>query len=266
MSDTDAQSSDRYHIPNLVRALGVIELLAGSPPMSISDIAEQLDIPQNSAFRIATTLRDFGYLDRDPSDKTYRLSRKFLALGYTVVEQEGLISKSLDVLHDLRDATGETALLGAMLHDGGVVLEQFVAEQPIKVSVQIGHRFPLHTAAPSKAMLAFLPDVMRVQLLGKCDFHRFNKNTIVERDALLEELESVKANGYAFDRSEEVEGVMCVAAPVFDYRGQPVAAIWITGPAQRLNDARVEQVIPMVVEHACRISKRLGHEPLSIAS
>ena len=258
--------SSRYHVPNLSRALHMLELLAASPALPISKIAERLEIPRNSAFRIVTKLRDHGYLDRDPSNQTYRLSRKMLSLGHAVIEHEGLLAHSIDVLAALRDETGETALIATLLSNGGVVLEQAIANQPVKVSVQVGHRFPLHTAAPAKAMLAHLPKRLRNRLLKTCAFDRFTTTTIVSREALIKELEAAKTAGYAVDRGEEVEGVHCVAAPVFDYRGQAVASVWITAPAQRLPEAALDATAELVKRHARRISRRLGHSDLAIAS
>jgi DNA-binding IclR family transcriptional regulator len=258
--------SDRYHVPNLARALHVLELLAAAADLTIGEISSRLSIPRNSAFRIVTTLRDHGYLDRDQSKQTYRLSRKLLALGHSVVEQEGLLAKSIDVLADLRDESGETALIAALISDGGIVLEQAIAAQPVKVSVQIGCRFPLHTAAPAKVILAHLPARYRDRLLKTCHFEKLTDKTITSREALLEQLQTVKQNGYAVDRGEEVDGVHCVAAAVFDYRSQPVASIWVTAPAQRLPEERFETIAELVKRHAVRISRRLGYSDLVAAS
>lgn len=258
--------SERYHVPNLSRALRVLELLAARSEQSISEIADALEIPRNSAFRIITTLRDNGYLDRDQSAKTYRLSRKLLSLGHAVVENEGLLAHSIDVLFDLRDATGETALIATLVEDGGVVLEQAISNQPVKVSIQIGHRFPLHTAAPAKAMLAYLPAVYRDRLIKTCDFKKYTDTTLSSRDALLAELDQVKAQGYAVDRGEELSDLHCVAAPVFDHRSRPIASVWVTGPSPRMPQSEFENIAQMVCAHARRISRRLGHTDLSIAS
>ncbi len=249
----------RYHVPNLVRALGVFEFLANRPEgAGVSEIAEEMGIPKNSAFRIAATLSDCGYLLRDEPTALYRLSPKLLTLGYAAVDQEGLIEKSTDVLRALRDETGETALLAVLAGHEGVVLDQRAGTHSIKVVVEVGCRFPMHSAAPGKAILAFLPDDERNAILDKVCFTRFTENTITDREIYVNELAEVAKLGYAVDRGEEDITIACVSAPVFNRMNCPIAAIWITAPTDRLPETRFAAVGKQVAEHASRISARFG--------
>ncbi len=251
----------RYHVPSLARALKVMEFLASRPEgVGVSQIAQGLKIPTNSAFRIATTLADYGYVWREEPSATYRLSPKFLKLGYAAADTTSLVERSVDVLRDLRDATGETALLAVRSAAGGVVVEQMPALHPIKVIVQIGHPLVMHTAAPGKAMLAFLSAAERAAALDRLTFTRFTQHTITSRADFEAELAEVARLGYAVDRGEEDLDIYCIAAPVRDHRGEPVAAIWVTGPTTRLDDRHAAAVGRLVVEQAARISKRFGHD------
>jgi DNA-binding IclR family transcriptional regulator len=253
----------RYHVPNLDRALRILEFLAAEPSgCGISEIARRLTLPKNSVFRIVSTLHAHGYLERDPAGKDFRLSRKLLALGYAAIDEHNLVQKSLDQMRLIRDRTGETTLIGALVGHQGVVLEQIAGSHVVKVLVDIGHRFPLHTAAPGKAMLAFLPPDECKAILDEMPFTRFNQNTITDRARFLEELEDVRAKGYAVDRGEEVEGLHCVAAAVFNHRGRPLASIWVTGPSSRLRLEDFPQVGALVIEKADAISRRFGYAVL----
>ena len=111
----------RYQVPNLDRALSVIELLGSKPDgLNVSEISEHLKIPKNSAFRIALTLENRGYLDRNESTKKYRLTQKFLTLGSYSRSDENLFEKSLDVMRSLRDQTRETAMIGVSRKTAGI--------------------------------------------------------------------------------------------------------------------------------------------------
>lgn len=252
---------DRYHVPSLVRALQIFELLATQPDdLGVSEISARLSLPKNSVFRILTTLADYGYLNREPEQKRYGLSRKLLALGYAAIDEMNLVEKSLGPMRSLRDATRESVLLGTLSGGSGVVLEQLPSPQPIKVTVEIGHRFPLHTAAPGKAMLAFLDVAQRDAIVDSMEFTRNTRHTITTKAAYLDELRRVREQGYAVDRGEEVEEIHCVSAPIFNRRSEPIAAIWATGPRTRLTKGRIAEVRAIVVEQADIISRRLGRD------
>ncbi len=253
------KSKSKYQVPNLERALKIMEHLAANRgSLTMAEIARALKYPNNSVFRIVSTLEEHGYLIREAESKNYSLSRKLLSLGYQALVESSLTEKALDILRSLRDATKETALLGTLLEGEGVVLDQVLSNEPIKFMVSPGTRYSLHTAAPAKAILAFLNEEEQEHQISKIKFTRFNKNTITCATDYRKELKKARRQGYATDLEEEADGIMCFAAPVFDYRGSPVAAIWITGPVFRLKDKKHDELCLLVVRHARQLSSRMG--------
>jgi IclR family acetate operon transcriptional repressor len=250
---------DRYRVPILDRTLDLLELLSSQPhALTLTELTEALKMPKNSVFRIATTLTLRGYAERDEDTKAYRASRKLLSLGHAAVGGQRLVEAAAPVLSSLRDASGETALLGTLAGNHGVVLDQAPSPLPVKVVVEIGHAFPLHTAAPAKAMLAHLDARKRGEFIKQIKFTKRTPKTITSVKAYLSELTEVRARGYALDRGEESETFACVAAPVFDHRGHPVAAIWISGPSDRVRPAVFGRMGEMVKRHAAQLSRALG--------
>ncbi len=256
-------TTEAYQVPALTRALSILELLAQHREgMRMREIAETLDLPANSVFRITGTLEERGYLIRDPDDMRYRLSRKLLSLGYAAIGEEKLIEYSLDVMQKLRDSTQETVLVGVRADLHGVVLEQVSANQPVKFVVDPGTQFPLHTSAPGKVFLAFLPALERDAILGRMKFPRFNERTLDTRAKFERELDQVSAQGYGLDCAEQIEGLHCVGAPIFNHRGYPTAAIWVTGPSFRFSAADLHRIAKDVCASAAQISRRFGHQLL----
>jgi DNA-binding IclR family transcriptional regulator len=252
--------SETSSVPALDRALTILELLAAhADGMRMREIAEHLDLPANSVFRITGTLEERGYLQRDGEDMRYRLTRKFLSLGYAAIGEDKLVERALDVMRHLRDETQETALIGIRIDHEGIVLEQAAATQPLKFLVDPGTRFPLHTSAPGKAILAFLPPVERDAVLRKLKFTRFTPRTITSRQDFELELEGVLRQGYGIDRGEELEGLHCVGAPVFNHRGYPIAALWVTGPSFRFPASQLHPIGAKVAAAARQVSQRFGH-------
>jgi DNA-binding IclR family transcriptional regulator len=251
---------DRYKVPILDRTLDLLELLSNHPEgMTLTTMTDALKMPKNSVFRIATTLTLRGYVEREEVMKIYRVSRKLLSLGHAAVGGERLIHAAAPILTALRDATGETALLGTLAGNHGVVLDQVPSSHPVKVVVEIGHAFTLHTAAPAKAMLAHWSTEAQKAIVKQMKFTKHTRYTITSATAFLAELNKIQALGYALDRGEESETFACVAAPVFDHRRHPVASIWISGPSDRVTPGSLDKLGHKVKHFAHQLSQRLGY-------
>jgi IclR family acetate operon transcriptional repressor len=258
------KNADRYRVPGLERGLAILELLdQHACGLTIERIAEKTGFPKNGVFRVAMTLWSLGYLTRDEQTKIFMLSRRLLSLGSGLFRQTGLMEAALDVMYDFRDQVKETVLIGTLTDDCGVVLEQVLGLHPFKFMVDPGKSLALNAAAPCKAMAAFLPPAERDALVARAKFKRFNKRTITDKAKYMKELADVRQLGYAVDRAEELDGVWCIAAPVFDRHGHPLASIWVTGPADRVAGSRTAAIARHAKEHAARISRRLGNSYFS---
>ena len=258
---TAANPLSRYKVPILDRTLDLLELLSRHPEgLTLTAMTEALAMPKNSVFRIATTLTLRGYAERDEGTKAYRASRKLLSLGHAAVGGEQLIQAAAPILTALRDATGETALLGTLAGNHGVVLDQVASSHPVKVVVEIGHAFTLHTAAPAKAMLAYWSPEAQKAFVQQMKFPKHTRHTITSATAFLAELKQARQTGYALDRGEESETFACVAAPVFDHRSHPLASIWISGPSDRVTPGSLEKLGRKVKQFADQLSRQLGYQ------
>ncbi len=257
---TEQKNYERYHVPNLKRGLEVFELLAKNPDgLTLPQIAKLTKYSKSSIFRIVCTLEDCGYVVKNADERTIRMSRKLAALGYASFGESNIVERSMDILRQMRDNLGETCMLGTMLDDACVMIEQAPGTYPFKFLGEVGMRICINASAPGKAILAYMPKDEQDKRLKKMTFEKFNKNTIIEKDEFLKELARVKECGYALDNSEEIEGVNCVGAPVFDAHGYPIAAIWITGPKERVKEENFAEIGAIVRDYANQISTRLGY-------
>ena len=250
------KSSAQYLVPALERGLKILEILAAHPSGLLMNEMKELNLPSASLYRMLITLTDLGYIVKDNADR-YRLGRKLLSIAYKGLDHSNLTETSASFQRSLRNKVNETVALG--VHNGGegVVIDTIRSEQAVCVYVQIGHHFPLHTAAPAKAILAYLPEEEQAQILDSIKFTKFTERTILNKSSYLTELQKVRKNGVAFDVGEEVSDLRCVAAPIFDSRSYPVAAIWVTGPESRLNEKRLQEISIHVKETAEKISNNI---------
>ncbi len=247
-----------YLVPGLKRGLQVIELLAENHDgMTLSEIVAELKYPKNSIFRITETLLDAGYLFRDEVSKNFFISRKLLLIGILAVTEHSLIEKSFDLMCQLRDSIKETVLIGTIAQNEFVVMEQAAGVYPFKFMLDIGARLPLHASAPAKAIIAYLPEIERDGLLDRIEYKVYSSRTIRNNEEYRKAIEEIRITGYAIDRGEQLDGVHCIAAPVFDRRKYPIAAIWTTGPGERLSESEFESFGKRIKEYADMISQRL---------
>lgn len=244
-------------VESVRRALRILRCFSvDRPELGISDIARELRMYKSTVHRLLATLELEGFLHRVDHNR-YALSWTLFELGSAVPAWQGIRSAVLDSLKALVAATGETAHL-AVLEEGDVLyVEKVESENHLRMPSAVGRRVPVHCTALGKVLLAGLDDGDINRLLQKATFHRFTSNTITDIDSLVNEVARAHKNGFAVDREEIEEGLMCVAAPVVDEKGFTCAAISIAGPASRIV-ARLEEDVAAVKSTTASLSGELG--------
>ncbi|MDH6303858.1 DNA-binding IclR family transcriptional regulator [Parabacteroides sp. PF5-5] len=254
------KTEENYKVPNLEKGIAVLEYLSlQAAGETLQDIKTSLDISQTTAYRILNTLVRLGYLLYNEDTKRYKLSRKLLTLGYRSLNEHNLMETVLPRLRELRDRIKETACFGVLGSTKGIFIEQAQGHHTFRFVLSPGKPFELHCSAPGKAIMAYLPDTVCNRYLGFMEFTRFNERTITSREVYLKELEKVRDYGYAVDNEEELSGVICVGAPVFNYTGYPCGAVWISGPKDRLSQAAIKESAMHIKEITGQISAELGY-------
>jgi DNA-binding IclR family transcriptional regulator len=255
-----AKKEAHYSAPSLERGLKILEYLAHHPGgKGQVEIAQALRCPVSSVFRITLALEKNGFLERDPETKVFRHTQKMLMLGQQALSESDLIGCALPVMRELRDELGDTVLIGVLNGTEIIVLEQALGSQLFRFSVNAGHRIRVHCSAPGKAILAHLTEAQAGKVISQIEFTRFNENTITTPKAFRATLKEVKKQGYAEDKGEEYAGIYCVGSTVFDRTGDPIASIWVTGPAMRVTPEMIPGIGRKIHAGAMRISSRMGY-------
>ncbi|MGB7324890.1 MAG: IclR family transcriptional regulator [Rubripirellula sp.] len=248
-SPTD--SSAKASAPNLQRGLCVLEFLATvQPTATVAELAERLGYPIASLYRIASVLDDMGYVSRDPVTRRYGLTNKMLRFGQPQNIQRGLVETAIPSLRGLWRLTGETSQVCCLVDTETVVLEQFVSVHPFKYSTDIGARVSCYSCAPGKAIIAWMSDDTREELISRLTFKRFTKTTITSARRFRKEVDAIRQRGYSIDDGEGLEGIHCIAAPILDANEVPVGAFTIAAPATRLPKSLFAEKGKLVVEAA----------------
>lgn len=124
---------------------------------------------------------------------------------------------------------------------------------------KVGDKNFVHCTASGKAQAAFLSEEEFDYIIQKWGLPKQTKNTITDIDVLKKQLDKVKALGYAIDNRESEDDVMCVASPIFDYTGNVVASLSISGPITRINLEKINRdYLQLILKTATDISRELG--------
>jgi IclR family acetate operon transcriptional repressor len=236
-------------------ALAVLEAVAQSPGIGVSELARRLGIPKSTAQRGLETLSGGGWVSRGAGPRDGWLAGpRLFALARVAEPAPGLRRAALPHMRWLRDMTGETIHL--MAPDGGemVLIERLDSTQPLRTVRQLGGRVPLHVASNGKAVLAALPAAEQEGYLAAPLFPS-SRLSITDPDRLREVLAEVRACGFAVSRGELDDGINAVAAAILRPDGRPVGSLSISCPAARLTEARIPEYGAMVAEAACRIAR-----------
>lgn len=252
-----AVGENALQVPALQRGLAMLEFLAGLPEgATLSELGARLDVSIASIFRLAGALEELGYIRRDEKTKRFAVTQKLLLLGQPHSGRRSLVECALEPMRRILAATGETTQLCCLAEADCVMLEQLPSLHPFKYIVDLGSRVPIHCCAPGKAILAFLPDDALDAVLPRLYFEKHTERTILSREALLVELERVRACGYALDCGEHFDGIHCVAAPLLDRHGHTLGAITIAGPATRIPVSRFEEIGHLIISAANDAARR----------
>ena len=255
------ENGDKNIIPNLQNAVILIELLSKSKNgLTLPEMVENMGVPKTTLFRITNTLQANNFLYREEETNRFKLSQKLLRIGLSSLADQSIIEKSLNPMRELRDQVNETVLLGALIEEKAVLLEQIMGDHPFTFYVKPGKNFIFHASVPGKILLAYSNETEREKILSKISFTKYNERTITSLDTFREELGNVRNLGYATDCAEEIDGVHCVGAPIFNHNGEILAAVWTTGPSGRLTLDRFPDIAEKVIYCTNKISKSFGYK------
>jgi DNA-binding IclR family transcriptional regulator len=253
--------AQRYLVPAVKRAFEVIEFLAKQDSaVGISDIRRVLSLPLSSTANIVYTLTDLGYLERSQSDPSYRLSVKLLGVARRAQDRLDLVSQCHSLVQDAVRESGLTGHIAVLREEQSMYIDRVPSNSMVQVNSYVGQRWPAHTSAVGKAMLAFLPDAQVERLLKQMTLNKRTPYTITSPPALIRQLRAFRRLGYCWERNEGEVGLGCVAAPIFGSGHEVLAALSLTGTTQQVSSARTPALGNLVKKYAQQMSRRLGDE------
>jgi IclR family KDG regulon transcriptional repressor len=240
----------------------VIDWLARQPhDCRVTDVAHAFGLARSNAHRTLQTLVQCGWAVQDNATSAYRPSLRLFELGSLIASSYNIVALIRPRLALLAQVTGETIHLATL--DGAeiVYLDKFDSPLPVAAYSRIGGRAPAYCVASGKALLAAarLDVVALRKRLGTLVSH--TPHTLTDFDKLHAELERTRARGYGENREEWRLGVCGLGVPLFDARGDAVAAVGMSVPAMRFSRAQVRSFVIELVACATDANALLGFRP-----
>lgn len=227
---------------SLARALQILVSL-GEGDRSLDQLATELGVHKTTVLRLLRTMEVERFVRRDESHR-YRIGSRLFALADVAQEQHVVREVAAPHLRQLNQRTRQTVHLAAYDHGKVIYIDKLDSVQSVRMYSRIGVPAALHCTAVGKVLLAGLPGRQREALLAEIDYHPYTENTITGPDALRDELNRVRAQGWAQDRAEHESFINCIGAPITDGSGRVVGAVSVSVPDVLLNYDEVLELLP----------------------
>ncbi|MFF9342385.1 MULTISPECIES: IclR family transcriptional regulator [unclassified Streptomyces] len=248
-------------VPAVTRAFDILELfLQGDGTLSAPEITRRLGLPRTTTHELVSTLTARNYLVPVPEQPgRYRLGVRTYQLGSRYAEGLDLAAEGREVARETAETCGETVHV-ALLEDADVIYVAKVdSTHAVRMVSAAGRRLPAHCTAVGKMLLAMLPADELDALLDGRELTGMTPQSITDPEALRAALAEIAILGVAVEQRESNPDVSCVAAPVRDRSGRVVAALSISVPVIRWDEARENELTALAVRGAGELSARLGH-------
>ncbi len=257
---SDASAKPSYRVEALAKGLRLLGLFSEQrPSMKLSEMAAQTGVPLPTAFRLAATLVDEGFLEQLP-DGGYRPAPMVLTLGFSALRGLDLVQLADGPLRRLSADTGQTVNLGTLSGDRVLYLIRLRNNDLVTANIQVGSLLPAVRTSIGKVLLSGLDDAdLRARLTEESFTGPAGPNAIASLDALRPALAAVRDQGWAVQDQELAYGLRSVAAPVRDASGATVAAVNIAVPASEFTADRLRrELLPRLLEACHETSRLLG--------
>jgi IclR family transcriptional regulator, pca regulon regulatory protein len=254
---TPPRPGDSY-VQSFARGLEVIRSFsAQAPRQTLSEVAARSGLTRAGARRILLTLQALGYVENDGRD--FRLTARILDLGFAYLSSMPIWNLAEPVVEALVESVKESSSAAVLEGTDIVYVMRVPTHKIMKNSLGIGSRLPAHCTSLGRMLLAGLSDDEVRARLDASDLQPLTRHTLTDPATVLTRVQQARKQGWCLVNQELEEGLISLAAPLVDASGRTVAALNLSGQANRTS-ARVAQdsLLPPLLDAARQISALLA--------
>lgn len=240
--------------------LAVLENLASDPARgaTLAELARRTGAPKSSLISLLSGMTEGGHLSKG-DDGVYRLGSRMYSLAMRIVGSLDLASLARPLLERLVAETGETVLLGALAPSGdaAMYIDKVESRSALRYTVSLGEQRDLYSSAIGKLLLAYMPAARQDAYLDSHELQQYTQSTLTSPVALRKDLAGIRERGYAVTTGERIVGADALAAPVFGFGNELIAALVVAGPSERMRAHRSAH-LQRLLDTAGELSNRMS--------
>jgi IclR family transcriptional regulator, KDG regulon repressor len=262
--DDDAEDRQRSGVQSLGRAFSILEEVARHREgIGLAELSKRVGLHNSTTFHLAKTMVSLGYMRQERDSKRYRVGRPLFALAASALDEIEMVNLATPVLEDLSRETGESGHFAVRMGDAVVVIARTSGTGAFQLTDRVGVVRPAHCTALGKIILASLrPDQLK-RFLERVELKPSTKKSVTDQSVLLREITEIRRTAIAFDDGEFNPEVRCVAVPVYNFTGEVIGALGISGPIWRMSDQILQSRAKLVQTAASRLSAEFGAKGLN---
>ncbi len=246
------------NVRSVDRIFDLLEILAEErAPISLTELAQDTDLSKTTVHRLMQTLCDREYAEKIES-AGYVLGPKIIELAGYYIENLELHTVARPFLADLYSEYKLTVHLGKTEQDKVIYIE-LMDRKNLRKREGSGIGVPAYTSSIGKCLLAALSGNKLDELLYDHPLKKYTSNTITDPAEYKKHLKKVRSAGWAMDDEEYIVGRRCIGAPIYDFKGEAVACVSVSGDKNELSDDRIPVIRDTVIATAEAISRRMGY-------
>ncbi|MCY7308556.1 MAG: helix-turn-helix domain-containing protein [Rhodoferax sp.] len=251
-------------LESLERGLRVLELFGQGSARNFAmiEIADQLRITRASTLRILATLEAIGYVRLD--GRTYSLTPRVLALGYSYLASLGFRTVARPILEDMVRHTRETCSIGVLDGTDVVYVAREESRRLIRIDLSVGSRLPAHLNSMGRVLLAALPDADLNLYIKMIKLEKLTKRSIVDRRELKLRILETRALGYCYIDGEVDDRIAGLATPVRNRNGATIAALNLSLGFGRHDRAQAEEIFLPLLRKASQQIESIVQNDISV--
>jgi IclR family transcriptional regulator, pca regulon regulatory protein len=242
------------YVQSFARGLSVIRAFnADHPAQTLTEVAAATGLTRAGARRILLTLQTLGYVEAE--GRLFRLTPKILDLGFAYLTSMPFWNLAEPVMEELSAEVHESCSAAVLDRTEIVYVLRVPTHKIMTINLSIGSRLPAYCTSMGRVLLAALDEATLDATLGAAPLYAHTPGTVTDKDELKKIIARVRTQGWAIVDQELEGGLISISAPIRNRQGRVIAAMNISGNAQRTS---AKQMVKAFLEPLRQAAQRVS--------